>query len=96
MDAAGCFVTCRVVSPELVWPWQLVPLTLRMDNLKQAPAGPLPAFLTLYSLQETIPFLASEPGLCRCRGSELEAVAAHTALVPGKLWRWAGAGGVLA
>lgn len=55
MDAAGCFVTCRVVSPELVWPWQLVPLTFRMDNLKQAPAGPLPAFLTLYSLQETNP-----------------------------------------
>ena len=58
VDAAGCFVTCRVVSPELVWPWQLVPLTFRMDNLKQAPAGPPPRlFNSLQASKDKSPFL---------------------------------------
>ena len=52
---AGWFVTCPVVSLELVWPWQLVPLTFRADNLKQVPAGPLLTFLTLYELPKTKP-----------------------------------------
>lgn len=55
VDAAGCFVTCPVVSLELVWPWQLVPLTFRENNLKQAPAGPLLTFLTLYKLPKKNP-----------------------------------------
>lgn len=55
VDAAGCFVPCPVVSLELVWPWQLVPLTFRADHLKQASAGSLPAFLTLYKLPKAKP-----------------------------------------
>ena len=95
-------MTCPVVSLELVWPWQLVSLTFREDNLKQAPAGPLLAFLTLYKLPKTKPFLhlsLASAGAKDCLSVALScrAMPAHPALVPEETleagwWWWWGSG----
>lgn len=60
VGGAGCLVTCRAVSLELVWPPGLLSLAFRMDNLKTVHQLP-PTFRkkkkkrkkTLYKLQKT-------------------------------------------
>lgn len=88
VGGAGCLVTCRAVSLELVWPPGLLSLAFRMDNLKTVHQLP-PTFRKkkkekklFTSFKRQRPFLVS--------GAQLLQVAR------GWLWLWARAGAACA